>query len=415
MKNTRYRVLVFNMLITLILKAQINTTTSDLAAINWETGPLSIAPIFESKDSSFEFRVSGFEFLGDSLQTPNTQLETQNPKLETQNPKSEISNYKPFISNTLNANTNYSNANRFKLIEFFQASDTFDKKRFWGFLGASTSAYVGTVLLLDKVWYAQYPRSAFHLFNDDGEWLQMDKGGHVLTAYTQTKWMYQAMRWTGMKNSRAAWTGMLTGTILQGTLEILDGFSTEWGFSWGDMTANTAGCALFGVQQAAWNEQRIVLKVSNTPRKYSNAPIRSTDGSKTSSLKERTDDLYGINYAQTFFKDYNALTWWLSINPKSFDKSSRFPSWLNVAIGTGADNMFGGYKNEWPTKKPEFILTDVPRYRQFYVSLDIDLSKIKTKSKFLNTIFRTINFIKIPAPALEFNTLGQVKFHPLFF
>ena len=422
MKNTRYFVLVFNMLMTLILNAQINTSTSDLAAVNEETGPLSISPIFESKDSSFEFRVPSFAFLGDSLQAPNAQLETQNPKretqnlkLETQNPKLEILNPKYFVFNTLNANTNYSNANRFKLIEFFQGSETFDKKRFWGFVGASSTFYVGTVLLLDKVWYAQYPRSAFHLFNDDGEWQQMDKGGHVLTAYTETKWIYQAMRWTGMQNNRAAWAGMATGTTLQLTLEVLDGFSTEWGFSWGDMAANTAGCALFGVQQAAWNEQRIVLKVSNTPRKYSNAPIRSTDGSKTSSLKERTDDLYGINYAQTFFKDYNALTWWLSVNPRSFDKNSRFPSWLNVAIGMGADNMFGGYKNEWPTKKPEFILTDVPRYRQFYVSLDIDLSKIKTKSKFLNTIFRTINFIKIPAPALEFNTLGQVKFHPLFF
>lgn len=305
---------------------------------------------------------------------------------------------------------------KFKLIDFFQASDTFNKQRFWGFMGAGATAYTGTVLLLDKVWYAQYPRGAFQFFDDSGEWQQMDKYGHVLTAYVQTKWMYQAMRWTGMENRKAAWTGMATGTVLQATLEVLDGFSKEWGFSWSDMAANTAGCTLFGVQQAVWDEQRIILKVSNTPRSYSTAPIRSTDGSKTSSLRARTDDLYGQGYAQTFFKDYNALTWWLSINPKSFNKNSRFPSWLNVAVGYGADNMFGGYVNEWPTKKPEFtVATDLPRYKQFYLSLDVDLSKIKTKSKFLNTVFKAINFIKIPAPALEFNTLGKVKFHPLFF
>ena len=79
--------------------------------------------------------------------------------------------------------------------------------------------------------------------------------------------------------------------------------------------------------------------------------------------------------------------------------------------------MFGGYNNQWPTAKPEFILSnnDFPRYRQLYVSLDIDLSRIKTKSKLLNTVLRTINFIKIPSPTLEFNSLNQIKFHPLFF
>lgn len=403
MKNTYYLIFIFNLLFFNVLHAQSTANVLDIAAVNKETGPLSISSSFEFRDSSFEFRASGFESLGDTLQTQNSRFQSQNSK--------------SLIFNDLSKKSYNSNAGRFKLIDFFQAADSFDRKRFWGFVGASSAFYVGTVLLLDKVWYAQYDRSAFHYFDDRHEWLDMDKGGHVLTAYTETKWIYQAMRWTGMRNNRAAWAGMATGTVLQATLEVLDGFSTEWGFSWADMAANTTGCALFGVQQAAWDEQRIVLKVSNTPRSYSNAVIRSTDGSKTSSLKERTDELYGTNYAQTFFKDYNALTWWLSVNPSSFDKNSRFPTWLNVAVGYGGDNMFGGYNNEWPTKKPEFILskTDVPRYRQFYLSLDIDLSKIKTKSKFLNTLAKTFNFVKIPAPTLEFNTLGKVKFHPLFF
>jgi hypothetical protein len=79
--------------------------------------------------------------------------------------------------------------------------------------------------------------------------------------------------------------------------------------------------------------------------------------------------------------------------------------------------MYGGYKNQWPTAKPEFVLSekDFPRYRQVYLSLDIDLSKIKTKSKAVNTLLRTINFIKIPSPTLEFNSLNQIKFHPFLF
>lgn len=430
MKNIIKLILLSYLLIINNLNAQIDITSEDFAAINPQIGPLSILDVKLQK-----FQISDTTSQKLEIQSPYSNNAFNDSNKEWVNNKGVNSNLQiidnqsfadsPFIINNSTFYKNAfkprmlatSNSKKFKLIDFFQAADTFDRKRFWGFVGASTTTYVGTVLLLDKVWYAQYDRSAFHLFDDRAEWLDMDKGGHVLTAYTETKWIYSAMRWTGMSRRKAAWAGMATGTMLQATLEVLDGFSTEWGFSWADMGANTAGCALFGIQQAVWDEQRLVLKVSNTPRSYSTAPIVSTDGSKTSSLQARTNDLYGTNYAQTFFKDYNALTWWLSINPKSFNKKSRFPSWLNIAVGYGADNMFGGYANDWPTKKPEFSAskTDFPRYRQFYLSLDIDLSKIKTKSKFINTIAKTINFIKIPAPTLEFNTLGKIKFHPLFF
>jgi hypothetical protein len=295
--------------------------------------------------------------------------------------------------------------------------DTFNNQRFWSLVGVGTASYLGSMTLLQNLWYKQYVQSSFHFFDDQGEWLQMDKAGHVISAYQASKWVYGAMRWSGMKNRNASLFGMAVGTVFQTTLETFDGFSAEWGFSWFDMTANTAGCALFGVQQAVWDEQRMVIKVSNTPRKYPLTPIRSIDGSKTTTFRTRTTDLYGDNYTQTFWKDYNAITIWLSMNPKSFFKESRLPDWLNVAVGYGAENMYGARKNEWPAAKPEFRLseTDYPRYRQYFLSFDIDLSRIKTKSKFLKTLARTINFVKIPSPTLEFNTLGKVKFHPLMF
>ncbi len=303
------------------------------------------------------------------------------------------------------------------LSDLLTPSDTFNRHRFWFLVGTGSAAYISSIALLNNVWYAQYSRSRFHLFDDEGEWMQMDKAGHVISAYQGSKWVYGAMRWSGMKNRNAAWFGMAVGTMFQATLETLDGFSTEWGFSWSDITANTAGCALFGLQQAAWDEQRIVIKVSNTPRKYPLTSIPSIDGSKTTTIRERTNDLYGNNYTQTFFKDYNALIFWVSVNPKSFYKDSRLPDWLNVAVGYGAENMYGGYKNEWPAAAPEFRLSDAayPRYRQYYLSFDIDLSRIKTKSKFIKSLTRTFNFIKIPSPTLEFNSIGQVKFHPLLF
>ena len=54
------------------------------------------------------------------------------------------------------------------------------------------------------------------------------------------------------------------------------------------------------------------------------------------------------------------------------------------------------------------------RYRQFYFSLDIDFTKIKTKSKFLQSVFSVVNGFKLPFPTVEFEKHG-VRFKPLYF
>jgi hypothetical protein len=43
----------------------------------------------------------------------------------------------------------------------------------------------------------------------------------------------------------------------------------------------------------------------------------------------------------------------------------------------------------------------------------VDFSKIKTRSRVLKVVFGALNIVKVPAPTLEFNTKGQVLFHPL--
>jgi hypothetical protein len=47
--------------------------------------------------------------------------------------------------------------------------------------------------------------------------------------------------------------------------------------------------------------------------------------------------------------------------------------------------------------------------------MDVDLTRIPTRSKALKTLFTIFSFIKIPFPAVEYNTLGQFKFHPFYF
>jgi hypothetical protein len=113
-------------------------------------------------------------------------------------------------------------------------------------------------------------------------------------------------------------------------------------------------------------------------------------------------------------KDYNGHSYWISGNISSFlPQRSKFPKWLNIAVGYGAEGMTGASgnaQNQNGLPVPQF-----PRYRKFFLSLDIDLTRIPTKSKVLKSIFNVLSFIKIPAPALEYNTLGQFKVYALYY
>ena len=180
-------------------------------------------------------------------------------------------------------------------------------------------------------------------------------------------------------------------------IEILDGFSSQWGFSPGDMTANTLGAGLFVGQQLAWKEQRIQLKWSYHQTKYA----------------QYRPDLFGKNLDEQWVKDYNGQTYWLSANIKSFlKKESKFPAWLNLAFGYGAEGMTGAAYNS--TSYNGQASPPFQRYRQFYLSGDIDLSRIHTRSKTLHGILNALSFIKIPFPTLEFSR-GKIISRPLYF
>ncbi|MBK9256787.1 MAG: DUF2279 domain-containing protein [Saprospiraceae bacterium] len=297
---------------------------------------------------------------------------------------------------------------------FFQPSDTLDRARLKKALVFSGLTYTAFSVGLYHTWYKKYPQSRFHLFNDWGEWRHMDKMGHVYTAYLQGVLCYKGAKWTGMKKNKAILTGAICGTLFQSTIEVMDGFSKEWGFSLSDMGANMAGTSSFVLQQYFWDNQRIMFKVSSSPKSYNNQSILSDDGSTITTLQERADGLFGKSYAERYLKDYNAQTYWASVNIHDFlSKDTRWPEWLNIAVGYGAENMFGGHKNEWTQDDQRFVLPDEKfgRYSQFYLSPDIDLTRIKTKSHFLKTLFSVFNIFKVPAPALEINTRGEVIFH----
>lgn len=54
--------------------------------------------------------------------------------------------------------------------------------------GTIGAAYVGGMLYLNHAWYAQYPKSKFHFFNDAAEWNQIDKCGHITGSYVEAQY-----------------------------------------------------------------------------------------------------------------------------------------------------------------------------------------------------------------------------------
>lgn len=280
-----------------------------------------------------------------------------------------------------------------------------DKKRLAGVSSGIVGVYAGTFVGLNYLWYADYPRSKFHFFNDNGEWMQVDKLGHAQTAYFESYWVYNMYRWCGLSNNKSAWIGGSTAFLLQATIELFDGLSAEWGASPGDLLANFGGATLFTTQQLLWKEQRILFKIS--PH-YIDYPVGELD--------QRAANLYGTNFIQRSLKDYNAQTYWLSFNIAAFNKKQQHAKWLNLAVGYGADGMYGGFENKWIDEDGKQIdRTDIKRYRQFYVSVDADFSRIPARTKTGKVLLGMLNVIKLPAPALEINTKGEFIFHPLFF
>jgi hypothetical protein len=270
--------------------------------------------------------------------------------------------------------------------------------------GVHVSAYAGTMLLLSQAWYKDYPKTKFHTFNDSKEWLQVDKVGHAWTAYNIANYSTDLWKWAGFDHKKAVVLGGISSFGYQSILEVLDGYSAEWGWSWTDIAANTAGAGLYTLQELAWEEQRVLFKFSSFPVKYNTA------------LDKRADELYGKSFQERLLKDYNGQTYWLSFNLKSFAKNSSLPAWLNMAIGYGAKGLYGGFENRALNKDGivTFDRTDIPRQRQWYLSPDIDFTKIKTNKRFVRTSLSILNMIKLPAPALELSN-GKLKGHWLYF
>lgn len=274
-------------------------------------------------------------------------------------------------------------------------ADSLNRNKLNWVIGTGAIAYTGSLIGLGTIWYQDLGR--FHLFNDNDGWRYMDKVGHLTTSQHIGRGGTEALRWAGVPEKQAIWYGGTMGFVYLTSVEVFDGFSPDWGFSIGDMVANAAGSALYIGQELQWGEQRIVMKWS-----YSASPYAKYRPELLGSGSER------------WLKDYNGQTYWASVNLSAFLPERRLPPWLNIALGYGIDGFTGANQNPIINSKGG-IIPPTNRYSQFYISPDLDLSKIRTGSKFVDKILTALNFIKVPLPTLEYHQENQFKFHWLFF
>lgn len=265
-------------------------------------------------------------------------------------------------------------------------ADSLNTNRQKTVLYIQTAATTVSLTGLYQLWYANYPQSSFHFNNDNKDWLQMDKMGHFFSAYQLAHMGKSMWKWSGASPKTQQKYGIPLGLAYLTAVEIMDGFSSEWGASIGDVAANTGGALFYAAQEKYWNEQRILVKFS----------------AHLTSFAAQRPNVLGSTFSERILKDYNGQTYWLSGNIHSFFPSKKIPKWLNLAFGMSATNMLMASGNP-------------NQYREFHVSLDIDLSKIKTKSALLRTLFMAINTLKIPAPTYSFSSQEKHKMRWFYF
>lgn len=241
---------------------------------------------------------------------------------------------------------------------------------------------------LSSIWYSQYDKQSFRFFNDWPEWKQMDKFGHFYSAFQLSSIGSQALQWTGVSKKKSDLAASITSFAMMSSIEVLDGFSAGYGASMSDLAANAVGAGFYLGQNLVWDEVRIYSKYSFH---------------RTEFASQRPGTL-GDGLLEEMIKDYNGQTIWLSAD---MDKFIRFPKWLNLAIGYGAENMIYA-------RDEENIEVGLYPYRQFFLSLDFDLTAIKSRSKVVNTLIYFVNMIKLPAPAIEFSQ-GKTKAYLFYY
>jgi len=249
-------------------------------------------------------------------------------------------------------------------------------------------AYCATLSALQFLWYGKDGMVPFHWFDDLDEWQQMDKIGHYLSTFHIARVIILTFWSNGIAKTKGAIVGGISGWLCISLYEWFDGHSPAYGASYYDIAANGLGALSAALQLWLYGQARILPQVSFHASPW--AALRP--------------NVLGQGASETWLKDYNGQTLWFLVNPHYLLGWKKWPHWLGISLGYGAEAMVYGrlFQNEAHGYHP---------YRQWYISLSPDLTFLKTNS---NTYIRRLSYFAdifhIPTPCLELNYVSQLVY-----
>ncbi|HEY7751756.1 MAG TPA: DUF2279 domain-containing protein [Ignavibacteriaceae bacterium] len=267
---------------------------------------------------------------------------------------------------------------------YWRTNSDINSGRFWGIMGGILAIDIAAMIYQSNVWYHE-GTTDFHTldFSDDmNKWQYMDKIGHFTNAFFTSDLSGKLYRWAGMSGENSIYYGALTGWLFLLQIEIYDGFMKGWGFSWGDLLANTFGSGFYLLQQFNYD------LLGGIHPKFS----------------YHMSEAYKENrYWQDpgVIEDYEGMTFWLAVNPHHYfseNLKKDYPQWLapfGIALGYTvkdiASNPYGGYG-------------------EFLVGLDIDVRKIPIgdDADWFRFFKSELNFLRMPLPAVKFSPDGTI-------
>ena len=232
--------------------------------------------------------------------------------------------------------------------------------------GVTVGAFVYGHAIQNDLWW-KGERSAFH-FEWDRDWrysLGADKLGHAWFPYIAAHSYDHLLRWSGLDSSTAIWTAASLALGYQTYVEVRDGFSKQWGFSWGDFAADALGAGL-PVAQRYLPELRVVeLKMSFFP----------------------TDE-FRAGGNRAIIDDYESTYHWLTLHvtqvlPASWRQG--YPSFVDLALGHRVRDLDGAGGGT----------------HELYLALDWNLDELPGDWWGWNLLRHAIRHYHLPAPSLR--------------
>ena len=250
-----------------------------------------------------------------------------------------------------------------------RASDTthINPVKFGIVSGVTAGGFVVGHVVLNNLWW-KGERSDFH-FNFDEDWkyaLGSDKFGHAYFPYLATDIYEGAFVWSGMDSTTALWSAAGFTLFYQTYIEVRDGFSKQYGFSFGDFGADVLGAGYPIAQHYIPALRNFTFKISFDPSAE-----------------------YKAGHYNAIIDDYESAYGWLSINvhnllPESWQEW--YPKWINLAIGHSVKNIY---------------LSPVNGYHEWYLALDWNLEGLPGDGWFWNVVKHYLNYYHLPSPAVR--------------